>query len=101
MGKTPVIFGVLPFSAYCCSVGRLLTMNERGNCRACHRVVLWAVTDKSKNMPVDPGETEDGNLTLFREGQKLRVTVVEPGTGKFLPHFATCEKRVAKVPVSA
>lgn len=82
-------------------VGRLSTMNERGNCRACHRMVLWARTDKSKNMPVDPGETDDGNLILFREGSTLRVRVVPTGEGKFLPHFATCSKRVAKVAISA
>lgn len=71
-------------------------VGERGQCRACKKVVLWARTTKNKLMPVDPGEVEgNANLVLSRDMfNVLRVDVVKPGEGKHVAHFATCEKRV-------
>jgi hypothetical protein len=70
-------------------------VGERGQCRACKKVVLWARTSKNKLMPVDPGEVEgNANLVLYRDLLKvLRVNMVKVGEGKHVAHFATCEKR--------
>ena len=74
-------------------------VGERGQCRACHKVVLWAKTDNNKLMPVDPGEVEgNANLVLYREGAQLSVQVVKPGEGKHYAHFVTCEKRRSRAP---
>lgn len=70
--------------------------NERGRCKDCKHVVLWARTDEGKLMPVDPGEEPvNANLQLYRGAAtgSLRVRVVEPGKGTFMPHFATCSER--------
>jgi hypothetical protein len=71
-----------------------MNSDEKGQCRLCHKMVLWALTENSKLMPVDPGEVEGGNLELFRGEHtgRLRVRVVKPGEGKHVAHFATCEK---------
>lgn len=72
-------------------------VGERGQCRSCKKVVLWAKTDKNKLMPVDPGEIEgNANLVLYRDGAQLRVRVVKPGEGKHYAHFVTCEKRQSR-----
>ncbi len=70
-------------------------LGERGQCRACKKVVLWAKTRKDNLMPVDPGEVGgDANLILRRDlFNKLYVDVVKPGKGKHYAHFVTCEKR--------
>lgn len=70
-------------------------VGERGQCRSCKKVVLWALTDKSKLMPVDPGEVGgNANIMLYRDlFEQLRVRVVKPGEGKHYAHFVTCEKR--------
>lgn len=45
-----------------------MDLAERGQCRSCKKVVLWARTCKNKLMPVDPGEIEgNANLVLYRD----------------------------------
>jgi hypothetical protein len=70
-------------------------VGERGQCRACKKVVLWERTSKDKLMPVDPGEVGgNANLVLYRDlFEVLRVNVVKPGDGEHVAHFATCENR--------
>lgn len=70
--------------------------DEKGNCRACGRVVLWALTEGMNFMPVDPGEVDiNANLVLYRgkKSNRLRVKTVKPGEGRFVTHFATCPDR--------
>ncbi len=75
-------------------------MSEPGQketkCRSCGAPILWAETEKGKNIPIDPTPVQDGNLVLI-----LRKSGLPPITmfadrldGKGLPryksHFATC-----------
>jgi len=71
-------------------------MNEadRGTCRSCGALIVWAVTDSGKKMPVDSEPHPEGNLTVWAQGDTWRVKVIQTTTRwdapRFRPHFATC-----------
>ena len=63
-----------------------------GDCRSCDARILWAKTINGK-MPVDPKPVADGkgNIILIDlpQGGKY-ASVVQPGEGEYVSHFATC-----------
>ena len=78
-------------------------------CRTCGAKIIWAVTDKGHNIPIDPTPRPDGNLMLCEDGAVLLAIPVCEGdnpTERYVSHFASCpdaavhrrtvRKRVAK-----
>lgn len=39
-------------------------MNDRGLCKSCGAVILWAITPKGRRLPVDPDPRPDGNVLV-------------------------------------
>jgi hypothetical protein len=67
------------------------------HCRTCNMPIIWAVTSRLRDMPVDAEPSPDGNIRLeVREGQiqpMARVLSVAEQFGKKSlrkSHFATC-----------
>jgi hypothetical protein len=69
-------------------------MSATSYCHSCGAVVVWAVTDAGKRMPVDPDPTVVGNLILERRDGQDRVTSAPPVATsepkRWVSHFATC-----------
>lgn len=63
------------------------------SCSKCYAAIRWAKTPKGKSIPIDAMPSEDGkaNVVLSRDllGDQL-ATVVKPGEGTHVSHFATC-----------
>lgn len=69
-------------------------------CRGCGREIIWAKTDKGKNMPVDPEPAPNGTFVLLRVGGELRarhysvamehVSEVDRPQERYVSHWATC-----------
>lgn len=66
------------------------------HCRTCNMPIIWAVTNRLRDMPVDAESSPDGNIRLEpREGMQpmARVLPVAEQFGKkslHKSHFATC-----------
>jgi hypothetical protein len=66
------------------------------HCRTCDKPIIWAVTSRLRDMPVDAQPVPDGNIRLEpREGMQpvARVLSVAEQFGKKSlrkSHFATC-----------
>ena len=64
-------------------------------CRTCQALIVWAVTDRGKDMPVDAHTDPKGNIALTPEGKVLSARVV-PAHLAFgrkdlrLSHFVKC-----------
>jgi hypothetical protein len=58
-------------------------------CRGCRALIFWGVTDSGAKIPVDRKVAEgvEPNLRISARGV---VSVVEPGEGTHVAHFATC-----------
>ena len=63
-------------------------------CRDCGQKILWVVTSKGKNMPVDPELSERGTFDI-RKGVAYFVQWVKGrDMSLYQPHFKTCKKRI-------
>lgn len=65
------------------------------NCRSCGAQIIWAVTQKNRNIPLDPVPVADGNITLEQRGAELAPLAIAnairaPGILYYKSHFATC-----------
>lgn len=62
-------------------------------CKRCGASITWFRTERGKMMPIDvegngrPAVRDNANL-LFKNGV---VSVVKPGEGLHVSHFATCK----------
>jgi hypothetical protein len=63
-----------------------------GNCRSCGARVLWATSKSGARIPLNDGPRESGgNIRLDYDGNGGPVaSVVHPGMGSYVSHFATC-----------
>jgi len=66
-------------------------------CRSCGKPVVFAITDKGKEMPLDAEPSDDGTLKLYRFGSgEVRCSVVKPDHLRYgrkdlrKSHFASC-----------
>lgn len=65
-------------------------------CRTCQADIIWAVTERDRDMPVDAQPTPDGTVLLEQTGSRL-VARVLPAHRAFgrkdlrKSHFATCK----------
>lgn len=65
-------------------------------CRTCQAPMIWTVTDRCKDMPVDAQPSKDGNLALTLDDKgRVRSRVVAPhlAFGRkdlHLSHFVRC-----------
>lgn len=71
-------------------------------CRTCEAPIVWALTAKGKDIPVDEKPVDDGNLVLVddtietdRGPQKVKRArspdaLLEAGLPRYKSHFATC-----------
>ena len=58
-------------------------------CMGCGDPILWVVTEaKGKRMPLDRDPVANGNV-IVADGV---ATVVAPGAGTHVAHFATCSE---------
>lgn len=67
------------------------------NCRSCGNPIVWAVTKRGKNIPIDPQPTPNGNILLrdniagHKDAVYLSAAIQpNPGEKKYTSHFATC-----------
>lgn len=64
-------------------------------CKSCPALVIWAVTERGKRMPVDPDPAPGGNVLLTEQYGQLTAVVV-PAHRAFgrtdlrMSHFVTC-----------
>ena len=60
-------------------------------CKSCRADIEWCRTPSGSLIPLDVGTTERGNIVVSRDllGDKT-ATVVAPGQGDRVSHFATC-----------
>lgn len=56
------------------------------HCRTCGAAIEWALTEKGKRIPLNPGSHDNGNLVVGADGV-ARSTDERPAR---LSHFATC-----------
>jgi hypothetical protein len=71
---------------------------RRTTCESCGAAIIFAVTPRAKNMPVDAEPTADGNVQLVSHGPDVpplaRVLTVAQQFGKKgtlrRSHFASC-----------
>jgi hypothetical protein len=70
---------------------------SRPICRHCRRRVIWAVTERTRPIPLDPNPNPDGNVALSEPSPGRRLARVltsgEQPTSvecRYMPHFATC-----------
>jgi len=75
-------------------------------CRACGGVIVWALTESGRRLPVDAAPTPNGSLELYTE-HFATGEPVDPGVQRvrrrpadrsasspaWLPHWATCSAR--------
>jgi hypothetical protein len=64
-------------------------------CRYCHEEILWAVTEKSHRIPLDPRPKPNGNIMLeFQaDGTPIATVLGDPSKASsplWLAHFASC-----------
>lgn len=68
---------------------------ETEQCRTCPGQIIWAVTERGKDMPVDAEPSPEGTVLLEQEGARL-VARVLPAHRAFgrkdlrKSHFASC-----------
>ncbi len=67
-------------------------------CSTCNAPIIWAVTERARDMPVDVEPVADGNISLQDRGQGMaplaRVLSVAKRfgrTGLRQSHFASCK----------
>ena len=75
-------------------------MPRRSVCMACHREVVWTVTDAGKRLAVDPAPDAAGNTAVYRDAtgtyrsrrpsEELPIAAWEK---LYVPHVATCPAR--------
>lgn len=88
-------------------------MTGTSRCRSCGALIVWAVTDTKKRMPVDHDAVAGGNLVLYTEElsgeppedeivQRVRVATpadrelaAAEGRKLWRSHFVTCPQRRA------
>ena len=70
---------------------------EAATCRACKAPMIWTVTERGKNMPVDADPVEDGTFGLFTDGDEVSAIFVNKARERedwdgdlYKPHWATC-----------
>lgn len=65
-------------------------------CRSCGAVLIWAVTDSGRRMPLDFDPVPNGNLVLSRDRDSPRAIVLSPGqqphvsVPRYISHFSSC-----------
>jgi hypothetical protein len=62
---------------------------EPTTCTSCGAEIEWAVTAAGKRIPLDVGDTPDGNLVLLEDGRAIHRSPATTGTPR-RAHFATC-----------
>ncbi len=72
-------------------------MPDLATCPSCGARIRWALTERSRNIPVDPEPHPEGNLRVEDRRGLDRAIVVAPGTEPVLyrSHFATCPNATA------
>lgn len=65
------------------------------HCKSCGLVIVYALTENGKRMPVDEHPTgDDGNLVLIRRAGKVMVVPYDEkkhaGWARRVSHFASC-----------
>lgn len=62
-------------------------MSDR--CRSCDAPIEWAITEKGRRIPLDPGVHPDGNLVIGGDG--IAVYIAPDGlTPARRSHFVSC-----------
>lgn len=66
-------------------------------CKSCGAPIVWARSEKGTPMPIDAQKSLFGNIELswFGRGEPPTATIVAPGSGSYVSHFATCPKASA------
>lgn len=66
-------------------------------CTSCHASIVWAITDRSKRMPLDATPNPEGNMAVMRDETDTLVCraitaerPLRPGERAYQPHFASC-----------
>jgi len=61
-------------------------------CRSCGALIVWALTEGGKRMPVDTQADPEGSLALWRAEGEWRTKVIQSDWHgpRYRPHFATC-----------
>ena len=67
------------------------------DCRTCGAPILWAKTERGKNIPLDPEPCDDGNLAVSSVPGGLLARAVGAnspallaGLPRHVSHFVTC-----------
>lgn len=69
-----------------------------GECRSCGAMILFAVTERGKYMPLDEKPVEFGGNIVLREGLAHVLAKGEPsnqGEARYRTHFQTCKRAAA------
>lgn len=82
-----------------------MTGDANGRCRTCLELVIWARTERNRWLALNPKPDPAGNQATWRDSDGTWKTrqlseAAEPLWGfekVFMPHVATCEKRVKPV----
>lgn len=70
----------------------------RDHCRSCNAPIIWTMTIKNRQMPVDAEPSNEGNITLEEQGAQRPILAVYhsvrvPSLQYHTSHFATCPDR--------
>lgn len=74
-------------------------MSGSATCRSCGRPIVWAVSNRGRNIPLDPEPTERGNLIRLSSMQngKLQFDALpfdpklhRDDAPRYISHFVTC-----------
>lgn len=60
-------------------------------CRTCGAEIQWATTPQNRPIPLDVGDTPDGNMTLTATGV-ARPRASDDTSPPRRAHFATCKQ---------
>ena len=62
-------------------------------CKSCGAKMIWTVTEKGRNMPIDPLPVLNGNIDLTKREDDTylaKYKKADPEKTGYVSHFATC-----------
>jgi hypothetical protein len=59
-------------------------------CRSCGALIVWALTEEGRRLPLDSYPHAGGNLALDADGVRVRVADLRTDEVRYQSHFATC-----------